>query len=80
MCVSMLARRKSHHNTALRDAAARNSECPSTVAASFNICFQERTYLIRTRFHRGIHARSNAVAPVSPREPIFTKMGEDLSG
>jgi len=90
-CVSRLARRKSHH-TALVDAAVASSECPPTVAAGFDICFQERTTInrilfhrdsalvIRTQFHRGIHARSNAAAPVTPREPIFTKRGEDLSG
>jgi len=80
-CISKLARRKSHH-TALVDTAARNSDCPPSVAASFDICFQERTlvipilrtyeHVVHISRHRDIYPGSNA-APVTPREPIFTK-------
>jgi len=78
-CVSRLARRKFHHRT-LRDASAPNYDCPPSVAAGFDICLKERTLVIRILFHRSIHQGSNAAAPVTPREPKFTKRGEDLSG
>jgi len=70
---------------ALVDAAAPSSECPLTISAGFDICFEERTLVIRIVFHRDnalvirtpshrdIHARSNAAAPVTPHEPTFTK-------
>lgn len=44
-CVSRLAIYKSHL-TALRDADAPNSNCPASLAADFDICFEEPTLLI----------------------------------
>jgi len=40
-CVSSLARRIPHH-MALVDTVAPNSDCPPSLAAGFDICFQER--------------------------------------
>jgi len=51
---------------------------PPSLAAGLDICLEERTLLIRTLFHRDIHPGNNAAA-VTPHEPKFTKMGEDLS-
>ena len=68
------------HHTALVYTAAPNSDCPPSLAAGFDICFQERTLVIRILYeqiihillHRDIHPGSNA-APLTPWEPIFTK-------
>jgi len=68
-CVIRLAKRKSNH-TALRYAAAPNSECPPSHGAQFR--------LPHCDFYIS-HPGSNAAA-VTPHEPKFTKMGEDLSG
>jgi len=88
-CASRLARRIPHH-TALVDTAAPSSNCPPSLAAGFDICFQERTLVVRILFHRhralviqillyrDIHPGSNAATPVTPLKPIFTK-GEKTS-
>jgi len=67
--VSRLERRKSYH-TALRYVAAPNSECPPSHGAQFR--------LPHCDFYIA-HPGSNAAA-VTPRQPKFAKIGEDLSG
>jgi len=71
-CVSRLARHKYHH-TALRYTATPNSEHPPSHGAQFQLPHCD--FLI---FYIA-HAGSNAAA-VTPHEPKFTKMAEDLSG
>jgi len=68
-CVSRLARCIPHH-TDLSNAAACNSQCRTDLPTVWRskVC-SVAAYL----------PQSNA-APVTPREPIFTKRGEDLSG
>ena len=56
--------------TALRYAAALNSECPPDHGAQFRLPHCD-FYIA----HPGSYA-----AALTPREPKFTKMGEDLSG
>jgi len=73
------ARRKSHH-TALSNAAACNSQCPSTVVS---IDDNGTVHVLHLSVNIGMiwgSSGSNATAPVTPREPIFTKREEDLSG
>jgi len=68
-CVSRLARRKSHH-TSLHYGTAPNSDCSSCHGAQFR--------LLHCDFYIA-HPGSNAAA-MTPCEPKFTKVGEDLSG
>jgi len=66
------ARRKSHH-TALSNAAACNSQCPSTVVS---IDDNGTVHALHLSVNIGMiwgSSGSNAAAPVTPREPIFTK-------
>jgi len=84
-CVSRLARRKSHH-TALHDAAATSSDCPTeprpipTAQRASPQIFFPRCDLYVGIFSPGAmciyiiaHPGSNAAA-VTPHEPKFTKM------
>jgi len=50
---------------ALRDAAARNSDCPPSLTITGS------HWMAPVR--RYVHPGSNAAAPVTPREPEFTK-------
>jgi len=74
-CVSGLPRRKSHH-TALSNAAACNSDCPPSVGSA-----RAPGAVGAVGWHQFPDAfipevmQTNA-APVTPREPKFTKRGE----
>jgi len=73
-CVSMLARRKSHHTPyASPVATAPDSQCPPGVGHPYII--PNGQSVIPTLFRMGIHPGSNVAAPVTPRQPMFTKRG-----
>ena len=77
-CVSTLPRRTSHR-TALSNAAAPNSNCSTELRqpnseSSPSLAGSRSLASVPGR----VHPESNAAA-VTPREPKFIKMGEDLS-
>ena len=61
------------HRTALSNAAARNSHCPTDPPHAPSILSR------KIQSVAAYIPESNAV-PVTPREPKFTRMGEGLSG
>jgi len=66
------ARRKSHH-TALSNAATCNSQCPSTVVSIDDNGMVHALHLSVNISTIWRSSGSNAAAPVTPLEPIFTK-------